>query len=67
MQFAKALYQGATLHVAEKLSFSAICEGFVSGHDFSRADKANKMSWALATAESPDARKCLGRRLPERD
>jgi hypothetical protein len=27
-------------------------EGFVSGHDLSRADKANKKGWALA----PDGR-----------
>jgi hypothetical protein len=25
-------------------------EGFVTGHDFSRADNANRINWALALA-----------------
>jgi hypothetical protein len=32
-------------------------DGFVTGHDFSRADKANQINWALAPAG------CLARRL----
>ena len=43
------------LPAAEKL----VREGFVSGHDFSRADKANKMNRALA----PEA--CLSGLLPK--
>jgi hypothetical protein len=35
--------------------------GFVSGHDFSRADKARKMNWALA----PDG--CFWGKLAELD
>jgi uncharacterized caspase-like protein len=36
---------------AEKLNRS----GFVSGHGFSRADKANKMAWTLAPANTSSA------------
>jgi hypothetical protein len=39
------------LQAAEKLAPAAILEGFVTGHDFSRADNANQMSWASAPAE----------------
>jgi hypothetical protein len=38
------LSQGTTLQLAERLSRS----GFVTGHGFSHADRANKISWALA-------------------
>jgi hypothetical protein len=37
---------------AEKLDSASCFQGFVSGHDFSRADKANRMSWALAPAKA---------------
>jgi hypothetical protein len=33
-----ALCQGKTLQLAEKFIARTICEGFVSGHDFSRAE-----------------------------
>jgi hypothetical protein len=40
------------LQAAEKLHFW----GFVTGHDFSRADKANEINRALAPAEVPWAK-----------
>jgi hypothetical protein len=46
----KAAGKPWALQVAEKLPSSAFCESFVSGHDFSRADKANRMNGALAPA-----------------
>src|SRR5580658_7013746 len=39
------------LQAAEKLNAASICAGFVSGHDFSRADKAHRMIRALQAAE----------------
>ena len=39
------------LQTPEKLPSDGMHERFVSGHDFSRAEKANKMSRALAPAE----------------
>jgi amino acid adenylation domain-containing protein len=40
----------AVVQAAEKLSSSAIREGFVTGHDFSRAVDAEESAWALAPA-----------------
>jgi len=57
MQFAGALYQGTTSQAAEKLASDPIRRGSVSGHDFSRADKANRMSRALHVAEKLTALK----------
>jgi hypothetical protein len=42
-----ALYQGTTSQLAEILNPG----GFVTGHDFSRADKASRMIRASAPAE----------------
>jgi hypothetical protein len=39
----------ARLH---RLRKNSIQDGFVTGHGFSRADKANQMSWALAPAKA---------------
>jgi hypothetical protein len=36
---------------AEKLDPAQTLHRFVTGHDFSRADKANRTNWALAPAE----------------
>jgi len=44
-------FEGYGLHSprrAEKLILAVNRGSFVSGHDFSRADKANRMTWALA-------------------
>jgi hypothetical protein len=38
--FAIALYQGTTSQPAEKLDAPGISKRFVTGHDFSRAEKA---------------------------
>jgi len=38
-----------------KTNAHAIPEGFVTGHDFSRADKANRMSRASAPAKASQA------------
>jgi hypothetical protein len=35
-----------------RLLKNSIQDGFVTGHGFSRADKANQMSWALAPAKA---------------
>jgi hypothetical protein len=35
-----------------RLRKNSIQDGFVKGHGFSRADKANQMSWALAPAKA---------------
>jgi hypothetical protein len=35
-----------------RLRKNSIQDGFVTGHGFSRADKANQMSWALAPAKA---------------
>jgi len=52
-----ALYQGTTSQAAEKLASDPIRRGSVSGHDFSRADKANRMIRALHVAEKLTALK----------
>jgi hypothetical protein len=38
-----------------RLRKNSIQDGFVTGHGFSRADKANQMSWALQAAEKLDS------------
>jgi hypothetical protein len=44
----KPIESTGLLQAAEKLHFW----GFVTGHDFSRADKANRINWALAPANA---------------
>jgi hypothetical protein len=39
------------LQTAEKLDIGTKPQGFVSGHDFSRAANAAKWTWALAPAK----------------
>ena len=43
-----------TEHLVEKtLELAALLNGFVTGHDFSRAEESTKQTWALAPAGSP--------------
>jgi hypothetical protein len=39
------------LQAAEKLNPTRFFQSFVTVHDFSRADKTNRMSWASAPAK----------------
>jgi hypothetical protein len=39
--------KGTTFELGEKLTQPPNLKGFVSGHDFSHANKANQMIWAL--------------------
>jgi hypothetical protein len=39
--------QGTTSQLGKKLEMSPILQGFVTGHDFSHADKANKITFGL--------------------
>jgi hypothetical protein len=39
--------RGWALHAAEKLNQPRISQGLVTGHDFSRADKANQIDVGL--------------------
>jgi hypothetical protein len=41
----------APLQAAEKLGIDTNLQGFVTGHDFSRAANAAKRTWALAPAK----------------
>jgi hypothetical protein len=45
------------LQAAEKLVFGANPQGFVTGHDFSRAANAAKSTWASAPAKLVFAQK----------
>jgi len=43
-----------TEHLVEKtLELATLLNGFVTGHDFSRAEESTKQTWALAPAGSP--------------
>jgi hypothetical protein len=50
------------LQAAEKPIPARLFQSFVTGHDFSRADKLNRMSWASAPAKlkGPSESKMIG-------